>query len=213
MHRWPHPAAARCLLALGSAALLLAIASPTRAIVIYDETVSGDAPPLPRDLMTGASSLVPNIDLGTIDRIGENTIRGVLWRSPNDGDVDVFEFSVLSEWSADVSDLLRGLGAVTVGFSLHSETALDRADSLASANLSEVEQDDIFAGWNAPGTYRISVSERFGLDPSSYSLSITIPVPEPSTGPLVTTGLVALGSRRRLRPARRMSVEDSSPPC
>ena len=189
--------------AIGAVLLCAALAAPAAAGLLYDESVDGDAPPLAPtgDVGTVLSvSTTPNVDLGTITGLGQNTVIGSVEGSETD-EVDIYEFVVLGSWQLDILLFSPGTGNDTSAFRLHSDTALNLSNPLASLDVSGPETD-IFAGVNGPGTYRISIFETQSTSPDSYEFSITVTtVSEPATLGFFGLGLAALGTAcRRRRP-------------
>lgn len=71
--------------------------------VIYNEAISGDAPPLePTGSLTTLAgvSTTPNQNLGVVLG-GQNIVIGTAWGGTVDN-VDIFEFTVTAPWSVDL---------------------------------------------------------------------------------------------------------------
>ena len=166
------------------------------ATVIYDENISGDAPPIePTGVLGLDTPISPNISLGNISQFGQNIIIG---RSSGSGvdEVDIYEFTIATNWTADLLFYQSGNDNSSSAFRLHSSTAVDLNNQLSGGQF-DAPQLDIFAGFNSAGTYRMSVFESGSTSPTDYQLSITAAVPIPAAAWLFASALMGLGWMRR----------------
>ena len=189
----------RYLITSLSALGLLVASSAAHAIVLYDESVSGD---------------LATFDTITLDlTAGTNSVLGSSLFTLNDYDFDGFQLSLgsgLNLLSVDyyINNLAVSTNTVSLGttFSLrdggHSGTTLDTT----SIDLLGVSPQEMFAGaLPLPGLMSLSTSPNQlsrGGDGGSWNYEIrftvaSATVPEPSVALLIASGLIVFGITRR----------------
>lgn len=169
---------------LVTAAALVLSAGASGAATIYDEGVSGDAPPTGN---VNFSAPFVALDLGTL--FGpQNVVIGSVQGNGAD-EFDAFIFTATAAWTLDILSYTSGANNSASGFGFYTNLTGTIGDVSQGIQVGG-PLSGLFNG--GAGTFGISVNEFGSTSPATYSFGINIDtpaVPLPAGLPLLLAGL------------------------